>query len=250
MHLYFRKISKRKKNFNPTYIQYNRLRASCSTSPLSSSLLLLAGFLLCSCCCARGLCSRGVLSFSLLLGAGGALRTTGHQRPAAHAMATRDARAWPAASRHRIRASGERRWSLGEKNSMSSQSTSSAPLVCSIPSRQQHDGTNQTGNQMQRSAPCAHTYLDTNADPPLGGSSRDPGTASGGRSRHTPAASLSTDTSPACFSREAFSGRRRSLRGVRSNGAAAGRSGSWSSSAAVTVRRLERISRKRRELEK
>ena len=175
MHLYFRKISKRKKNFNPTYIQYNRLRASWSSSPLSSSLLLLPGFFLCSCCCARGLCSRGVLSFSLLLGAGGALRTTGHQRPAAHAMATRDARAWPAASRHRICASGERRWSLGEKNSMSSQSTSSAPLVCSIPSRQQQDGTNQTGNQMQRSAPCAHTYLDTNTDPPLGGSGRGPG---------------------------------------------------------------------------
>ena len=76
-----------------------------------------------------------------------------------------------------------------------------------------------------------------------------PGTTSGGRSRHTPAASLRTDTSPACFSRvafrEAFSGRRRSLRGVRSNGAVAGRSGSWSSSAAVTARQLERISRKR-----
>ena len=83
MHLYFRKISKRKKNFNPTYIQYNRLRASCSTSPLSSSLLLLAVFLLCSCCCARGLCSRGVLSFSLLLGAGGPCGrrdTSGRQR--------------------------------------------------------------------------------------------------------------------------------------------------------------------------
>ena len=84
MHLYFRKISKRKKNFNPTYIQYNQLRASWSSSPLSSSLLLLPGFFLCSCCCARGLCSRGVLSFSLLLGAGGGpcgqRDTSGRQR--------------------------------------------------------------------------------------------------------------------------------------------------------------------------
>ena len=106
-----------------------------------------------------------------------------------------------------------------------------------------------------------------------------PGTTSGGRSRHTPAASLRTDTSLACFSRalapasstppsflpsprpppptshfnsgvagplrrpppgaladaEAFTGRRRSRRGVRSDGAAAG------AGAAVAERFLELI---------